>query len=107
MNYKLDITDSAKADIKESLAYIKNTLLNSKAATELADLITEEISSLKKFPFSGTSVTDQILADYGFRFLLVKNYKAYYIADKNKKLVTVIRFLYAGRDYESILKEEV
>ena len=107
MNYKLDIADSAKADIKETLAYIKTTLSNPKAASELADLITSEIESLKKFPLSGTPVTDQFLAKYGFRFLLIKNFKAYYIADKSKKLVTIIRFLYAGRDYESILGEEV
>ena len=106
MNYKLFITDSAKADIKGALSYIKDSLLNPKAANELAEFITNEINSLKKFPFSGTPVQDKILSDYGFRFLLVKNYKAYYIADKNKKLVTVIRFLYVSRDYESILKED-
>ena len=45
MNYKLFITDSAKADIKGALSYIKDSLLNPKAANELAEFITDEINS--------------------------------------------------------------
>ena len=106
MNFNLIITDKAKADIREALAYIKNSLCNEKAAAELADFITSEIHSLKKFPFSGPIVADRFLSENGFRFLLIKNFKAYYIAEKSKKTVTIIRFLYAGRDYENILKDE-
>ena len=65
-----------------------------------------EITSLKQFPFSGTPVPDDFLADLGFRFLLIKNFKAYYIADKDTKKVTIVRFLYAGRDYEKLLITE-
>ena len=104
--FELIISDSAKSDIREALSYIKNTLFNPKAAEELADMIEEEISALAQFPLSGTPVPDQFLADYGFRFLLIKNYKAYYIADKNKKTVNIIRFLHSSRDYENILKSE-
>ena len=86
MKFEIIIVDHAKQDIRENLAYIKNTLCNSKAATELADLIEKEISSLIQFPFSGTPVQDPFLAHYGFRFLLIKNYKVYYIADKDKKI---------------------
>lgn len=105
--FEIIISDTAKQDIRESLFYIKNTLYNSKAASELADKIETDIASLSQFPFSGTPVPDSFLADLGFRFLLIKNYKAYYIADKDKKKVNIIRFLYAGRDYETILKTEI
>lgn len=107
MNFNLKISENAKIDIKEILAYIKNTLGNPQAATSLADLITSEINTLKQFPFSGTPVPDTFLADLGFRFLLIKNFKAYYIADKDSKEVTIVRFLYSGRNYENILKEEI
>ncbi len=40
MNFNLKISENAKIDIKETLAYIKNTLGNPQAATSLADLIT-------------------------------------------------------------------
>ena len=107
MKFELIISETAKTDIRNTLSYIKDSLGNHKAASELADFITSEIHSLIQFPFSGTPVPDSFLADLGFRFLLIKKFKAYYIADKDKKKVTIVRFLYAGRDYESILKEEV
>ena len=105
--FDIIIANTAKQDIKNTLAYIKDTLCNHKAAMELADMIQEEISTLGIFPFSGTPILDSFLADYGFRFLLVKNYKVYYIADKENQKVSIIRFLHATRDYESILKKEV
>ena len=89
------------------MAYIKNTLGNPQAATSLVDLIISEINTLKQFPFSGTPVPDTFLSDLGFRFLLIKNFKAYYIADKGKKEVIIVRFLYSGRDYENILKDKI
>lgn len=104
--FKIIIADNAKQDIKNTLAYIKDILFNPKAATELADMLESEISSLAQFPLSGTPVQDQFLADLGFRFLLIKNYKVYYIADEAKKKVNIIRFLHASRDYEAILKTD-
>ncbi len=105
--FEIIIASTAKQDIKNTLSYIKDTLCNHKAAIELADMIQEEISSLSMFPFSGTPVIDSFLSDYGFRFLLIKNYKVYYITDKENKKVNIIRFLHATRDSESILKGEV
>ena len=103
--YKIEISEAAKADIKEILSYIKDSLHNPKAASNLADLLAREISSLSQHPHSGTPVQDRFLANYGFRFLLVKNFKVFYITidqvDNNQ--VHIIRVLYARRDYETIL----
>ena len=105
--YSIEISESAKADIKEILSYIKDFLHNPKAASNLADLLTQEISSLAQFPFSGTPVQDRFLVNYGFRFLLVNNFKVFYIAlDRpDSKQVRIIRVLYARRDYEKILND--
>ena len=104
--FEIIIADKAKQDIKNTLVYIKENLLNPKAATELADMLESEISSLSQFPLSGTPVPDQFLSDLGFRFLLIKKYKVYYIANEDKQKVNIIRFLHASRDYENILKNE-
>ncbi|MBR5400947.1 MAG: type II toxin-antitoxin system RelE/ParE family toxin [Treponema sp.] len=105
--FEIIIAEHAKQDIRNNLTYIKNTLCNQKAASDLADMLEKEIGSLSQFPFSGTPVPDQFLADYGFRFLLIKNYKVYYISDKDKKLVHIVRFLHGSRDYENIIREEI
>ena len=106
--YKIEISESAEADIKEILSYIKDSLHNPMAASNLADLFVQEISSLAKHPYSGTPVQDRFLANYGFRFLLVKNFKVFYITvnQKGYKQVRIIRVLYARRDYEKILEGE-
>ena len=48
--FELIIADKAKQDIRNTLSYIKEKLCNKKAATELADRIEEEISSLSPNP---------------------------------------------------------
>ncbi|MBQ9206333.1 MAG: type II toxin-antitoxin system RelE/ParE family toxin [Treponema sp.] len=107
--YSIEISASAKSDIEEILSYIKDTLGNPKAASNLADLMTKEISALSRHPFSGTPVQDRFLANYGFRFVLIKNFKAFYIVSENgeEKTVQIVRVLYARRDYETILSEEI
>ena len=105
----IEISESAKSDIEEILTYIKVSLQNPKAATNLADLLTREISSLANHPFSGIPLQDKFLADYGFRFLLVKNFKVFYVVSEQKenKQIRIVRVLYARRDYAAILSGEV
>ena len=105
--YRVEVSESAKADMKEILSYIKDSLHNPKAASNLADLLVQEISSLSQYPHSGTPVQDRFLANYGFRFLLVKNFKVFYITieQKDNKQVRIIRVLYARRSYENLLDE--
>ena len=73
--FEIIITDKAKQDIKKTLAYIKEKLFNPKAATELADMLESEISSLSLFPLSGTPVPDQFLSDFDLRPNLMDYYK--------------------------------
>lgn len=103
------ITDSAKTDIKNSISYIKDILCNQKAASNLSDEIIEEIQLLKDNPRSGPYVKDFFLANLGFRFLLIKNYKVYYLInrDKDKETIQIVRFLHSKMDYETILKNEL
>lgn len=103
------ITDSAKTDIKNSISYIKDILCNQKAASNLSDEIIEEILLLKDNPRSGPYVKDSFLANLGFRFLLIKNYKVYYLinGDEGKEIIQIVRFLHSKMDYETILKNEI
>ncbi|MCQ2587623.1 MAG: type II toxin-antitoxin system RelE/ParE family toxin [Treponema sp.] len=106
---KLIISDSAKADIRETLTYIKETLHNPKAASTLADTITEELHLLVLHPKSGPVVNDPFLAECGIRSLLINNYRAFYSIqeESDSTTVNIIRFLYARRDFETILKNEI
>ncbi|MDD5811034.1 MAG: type II toxin-antitoxin system RelE/ParE family toxin [Treponema sp.] len=102
------ISNSAKKDIESSLLYIRDVLQNPLAATKLADSIASQIDLLKQHPKSGPKVQDTFLAEQGFRFLLIKNYKLYYIikTDGTKITILIIRFLFSKMNYEKILKTE-
>lgn len=105
--FNLIVTQKAKEDICEVLSYIKDELLNKKAASKLADLITEEFAILREFPLSSPIVNDPFLSKYKIRFLLIKNFKAFYIANEEKREITIVRFLYARRDAASILTKNL
>ena len=104
---ELYITETAKKDIKEALNYIKNTLFNPLAATNLANEITDQISMLKTNPKSGPLDSDIFLSDAGIRFLLIKNYKVFYKLEETKNItrIFIIRFLHSKQEYKRILNE--
>lgn len=104
MNYALHITLTAERDISHAADYIEFTLKNPQAADHLLDSAEEQIRSLSQFPQKHPLVEDKILASWGVRFIQVHNYLAFYVISEEANQVTVIRFLYAKRDWVSILK---
>ncbi len=104
MNYVLHITPTAERDMNHAADYIEFTLKNPQAADCLLDKAEEQISSLSQFPQRHPLAEDKILASWGVRFIQVHNYLAFYVISEESSQVTVIRFLYAKRDWLSVLK---
>ena len=55
----------------------------------------------KRFPI----VNDSVLASQGIRLTQIKNYLAFYVVREKSESVVLLRFLYARRDWENILKD--
>lgn len=106
MNYKLHITNKAVRDMKEAADYIEFNLMNPQASDALLDKADEEINGLAFMPEKHKTVDDPILAAWGIRMIIVNNYFAFYIIDKDTKTVHIIRFLYGKRNWMSILRNE-
>lgn len=104
MNYVLHITPTAERDMNHAADYIEFTLKNPQAADRLLDEAEEQIGSLSQFPRRHPLVEDKILASWGVHFIQVHNYLAFYAISEEANRVIVIRFLYAKRDWLSILK---
>ena len=102
MNYHLHITSVAQRDISQAADYIEFVLKNPKAADDLLEETDQKINALLPFPQEHPIVEDKLLAAWGIRFTQIKNYLAFYVIEENP--VTVIRCLYAKRDWISILK---
>ena len=101
--YSLVITNIAEEDILDAVWYSANVLKAPAATNNLLDEIEKYQEILENtsniYPF----VPDEYLAQRGLKFTRIKNYLLFYTIDEDEKTVTVIRFLYARRDWKNIL----
>lgn len=102
--YKIAVTEPAQNDLKEAVLYISKELKNKRAASNLIDLFEETARSLTDMPERYAVVDDEILAKEGIRFIQIKNYLLFYGVRKETETVVIQRFLYARRNWMSILK---
>lgn len=107
MKYEVHITDRAEKDLMAAADYIEFILLNPKAAEDLLDEAGKMIGELSDFPERAPLIDDSVLKAWGLRFIVIKNYLAFYVVSREEHRVYVIRFLYKKRDWIGILKQEV
>jgi len=101
--YKIRITPKAEEDLNEIFSYISLELANNNAANVLMSKIESSIMRLQDFPFSCSSVEDELLKEKGYRKLIVDNYIVFYIADELMRQVVVMRVLYGRQKYQGLV----
>jgi len=106
MTYSVRILTPAQKEMKEIYRYISEELQNPSAAVNRISLIDKKIQSLKKNPARFQLVPDSYLASKGFRMVVVKNHLIFYIIREEQRIVSIMRILYARRDWARILKVE-
>ena len=109
MAYKVNITDSAKAELDEIVAYFVETLCNPKAAVSLLEDFQEQKSYLYDNPYTFSLCPILSLQNKGYRrFIFKQNYIALYLIedDKDKKIVTIMHIFNARRDYEKLVQNK-
>ena len=74
---------------------------NPTAATRMVEYIAKRIRGLKQFPEMGALLSSIVDIDSNYRYLVCKNYLVFYRIDGND--IYIVRVLYGGRDYISIL----
>lgn len=101
--YKVLIAQPAADDLKNIAAYIANELREPATAKKLADKVKEVVMSLSEMPERHSLVADEKLANQGIRKTMVDNYIVFYIVSKQYETVTVVRIIYARRDWSNLL----
>ena len=101
---KVRFTPQAIADLEEIKRYISDDLFNPQAAADLVALVFEKIRTLVSMPQTGAQLRTNIPMLKVYRFIQCKNYLVFYRMDA--KSVSVIRILYAGRDYLGLLESD-
>ena len=104
--YSVFFTEPAEDDLLSSLRYISDVLKAPSAANQLLLDIEEKVKILETAPLCCALVDDEYLCTKGIRSLLVKNYQIFYVVKENETTVSIIRILYARRDWAFLLKTD-
>lgn len=107
MTYKVIYTQKALADLDAVASYIKLKLCNISASNCIVENFFSEGDSLVAFPTRYPLCNDALLRAWGIRFVPLKNYLLFYVVREGEGTVYVIRFLYAKRSWQNILREYV
>ncbi len=105
MSYQIHITSTAEHDLMNAADYIEFTLKSPDAADNLLDDAFRQIESLADLPQKFRLSDDPVLASWGIRFVIIRNYLAFYKIDEVKQTVIIVRFLYQKSNWASILRQ--
>jgi len=105
--YRLKFSKLYDADVDSSYNYITFNLQAPMAAENLIKETISKLEKIKENPKIRSLVQDKYLAALGYRSMKVKNYLIFYIIGDDDKHIKIVRFLYAKRNWMSILREEI
>ena len=93
MIYEVELSEQADSDLRGIFEYIAFELQSPENASGHLDMMPERYRKYEKEPWKSR----------GLRVLPVDNYVVLYIPDSDKKVVTILRVMYAGRDIDNQL----
>ena len=91
------------SDLRGIFEYIAFELQSPENASGQLDRLEEQILSLDTMPERYRKYEKEPWKSRGLRVLPVDNYVVLYIPDNDKKVVTILRVMYAGRDIDNQL----
>ena len=103
MIYEVEVSEQADCDLREIFEYIAFELQAPENASGQLERLEEQILSLDTIPERYRKYEKEPWETRGLRVLPVDNYVILYIPDSDKKVVTILRVMYAGRDIDNQL----
>ena len=103
MIYEVELSEQADSDLRGIFEYIAFELQALENASGQLERLEEQILSLDTIPERYRKYEKEPWKSRGLRVLPVDNYVVLYIPDSDKKVVTILRVMYAGRDIDNQL----
>ena len=103
MIYEVEVSQQADSDLRGIFEYIAFELQSPKNASRQLDRLEGQILSLNMMPERYRRYEKEPWKSRGLRVLPVDNYVVLYIPNSEKKVVTILRVMYAGRDIDNQL----
>ena len=104
MIYEVEISEQADSDLRRIFEYIAFELQSPENASGQLNHLEEQILSLDMMPERYRKYEKEPWKSRGLCVLPVDNYVVLYIPNSEKKVVTILRVMYAGRDIDNQLK---
>ena len=103
MIYEVELSEQADSDLRGIFEYISFELQSPENASGKLDRLEEQILSLDAMPKRYRKYEKEPWKSRELHILSVDNYVVLYIPDSDKKVVTILRVMYAGRDIDNQL----
>ena len=104
MIYEVEVSEQTDSDLRGIFEYIAFELQSPENASGQLERLEEQILSLDTMPERYRKYEKEPWKSRGLRVLPVDNYVVLYIPNSEKKVVTILRVMYAGRDIDNQLK---
>ena len=105
MSYHVYITEDADKDLRAIFSYIAYELLSFENAAGQLVRLQKEISSLEDMPERYQRYELEPWCSRGVRRLPVDNYCVFYLPNRERRSVDILRILYAGSDMDRTMTE--
>ena len=103
--YTIRFSPTAEKDLTETVLYLSHNLKSPLAASNLLDTIQERLDQISLFPHSSPLLNIQSLKGKELHILTIENYLLFYRVLEEKKVISLIRFLYGRREWAGILED--
>ncbi len=104
MIWDIDITEAARDDLRDILAYIAGELRAPDDARRIVRNILAGIQTLDEMPERFRPYPREPIASRGVRVMNVGNFCVYYLPKDG--MVSIVRILYCRRDADAILNNQ-
>ena len=105
MNCRVELTATAKEDLRSIALYIAEQSQDKKIAAGFVKQLHETCKILEDFPESGAIPKDRVMMSAGYRFLVHKDYLIFYNYEKDKNTAYILAVFNAKRDYMRVMKK--
>ncbi len=105
MNYSVNLTYTAKQDLREIALWIADQSKDVQIAKQFVLDIKAECKRLVRFPKIGAYPKDRILLSAGYRFIIFKDYLIFYQIDETQHHVNIMSIFNSKKDYTQVLRK--
>lgn len=102
--YDLEFLPIAQQDMSDIAKYINKVLCNPIAAMNTIRRMVAAAEAIREHPYSCPAYYPPRELPFEYRKLSVGNYIMFYRVNEQKKLITIVRVIYAKRDYGPLLR---